>query len=281
MRRLTSLVLLVLLVCGCAAAGSSPTGSSPAPSTPATGFALRAWISQALPPVGAFRTAGPSMAIDDGRLISYGPQIDIYPGPLLPNLLERPISQAGIDAIVAAARAAGLLDGPTDFTDNSPPGSQTAHLVFTIDGVEREVLGDPTRQIVCIRAPCVASPGTPEAFGAFWAQVQDVSSWLRSELGAEVPFTTDRLAILLTEPVVDATLQPGFARWPLAVPMATFGVEWPGSPPARCGVVEGADLAAALGAFRTANELTRWTDDSNSQYGLVARPLFPGEPDPC
>lgn len=218
------------------------------------------------------------MAIDQGRLITYGPQIEIYPGPLLPNLQQRPISQAGIDAIVAEARAAGLLDGPTDFTDNSPPGSQTAHLLFTIDGVEREVLGDPTRQIVCIQAPCIAPPGTPEAFGGFWAQVQGLSAWLQGELGAETPFTIDRLAVVLTEPAVDATVQPGFARWPLAVPMAQFGAEWQG---ARCGVIEGADLAAALGPFGAANELTRWTDDTNSQFSVIARPLFPNEPDPC
>ncbi len=273
MRRLASLVLVLLLAGGCAAAAPSPSST--------TGFALRAWITQALPPVGAFGSAGPSMAIDQARLITYGPQIEIYPGPLLPNLLQRPISQNGIDAIVAAARAAGLLDGPTDFAGNLPPGSQTGHLLFTIDGVEREVVGDPTRQIVCVRAPCVAPPGTPEAFGMFWAQVHDVQSWLGGELGAETPFTIDRLAILLTEPVDDASLQPSFARWPLSVEMAKFGKPSGGSPAARCGVVEGADLAAALAAFGSANQLTRWTDDNNAQYGIVARPLFPGEPDPC
>jgi hypothetical protein len=273
MRRLAILLTMLFLVAAC---GSAAPAASSAP--PTTSFGLRAWITQALPPVGFFPDAGPSLAVDRKRLIVPGPQIEIYPGPLLPNLQQRPISQAGIDAIVDAARAAGLLDGPTDLVGESLPGSQTAHLLFILDGVEREVFGDPTRQIVCVTTPCDAPPGTPEAFGQFWAKIHDIQSWLGAELGPETPYTADRLAVLLTEPNVDASLPPTFAPWPLAGQMMKFGVEWHGS---RCGVIEGEDLVAALAAFGAANELTRWTDDTDAQFGVVARPLFPGEPDPC
>jgi hypothetical protein len=276
MRRIATLILALLLVGGCAGAGASPS-----PSAPATGFALRAWISQALPPVGAFRTAGPDLAIDQGRLILHGPEMAIYPGRLLPNLQQRSLGQAGIDALVDAARAAGLLDGPTDLTGGLKPGAQTGHLLFVIDGVEREVIGDPTRQIVCVTAPCDAAPGTPEAFGQFWAKVHDIGSWLGSELGPEAPYIADRFAVLLVEPVVDGSLPPSTALWPLDTPMSEFGVAWAGSPPARCGVIEGDALKAALAAFGDANELTRWTDDTDAVFGAVVRPLFPGEPDPC
>src|SRR4030095_1248961 len=85
MRRLTTAALLLLLASGCAGGPASPSPS------PTTGFALRAWISQALPPVGAFRTAGPDLAIDQGRLILHGPEMAIYPGRLLPNLQQRPL----------------------------------------------------------------------------------------------------------------------------------------------------------------------------------------------
>lgn len=276
MRRLSIFLSVLFLAAGCAAAAPS----SSAPPKPVA-FSLTASISQALPPVGAFPSAGAIFAIDGGRLIVHGPQVEIFPGPLLPNLQQRPISQAGIDAIVDAARSAGLLDGPTDLTGGLPPGAQTGHLRFVVDGVEREVLGDPTRLIVCITAPCDAPPGTPEAFGQFWAKVQDIGSWLAGELGTETPYTTDRLAVLLTEPMLDATLPPTFAQWPLDGPMSQFGVEWPGSPPVRCGVISGADLAPALAAFAAANAYTRWTDEADAQYGVVARPLFPGEDDPC
>lgn len=274
MRRLTTAALVLVLAGGCAGA------ASPSPS-PATGFALRAWISQALPPVGAFRTAGPDLAIHQGRLIIHGPQMAIYPGPLLPNLQQRPLSQAGIDALVAGARAAGLLDGPTDLTGGLKPGAQTGHLLFVIDGAEREVIGDPTRQIVCVTAPCDGAPGTPEAFGQFWVKVNDIGSWLEAELGPEGPYIADRFAVLLIEPVVDGSLPPSTALWPLDIPMSQFGVAWAGSPPARCGVIEGDALKAALAAFGAANELTQWSDGKDTVYGVVVRPLFPGEPDPC
>lgn len=276
MRRLATLIIVVLIAAGCAGAGSSPS-----PSAPTTGFALRGWISQALPPVGAFRTAGPDLVIDQGRLIIHGPEMAIYPGRLLPNLQQRQLSQAGIDALIAAARAAGLLEGPTDLTGGLPPGAQTAHLLFVIDGVEREVLGDPTRQIVCITTPCDGAPGTPEAFGQFWARIHDIGSWLGTELGPETPYAADRFALLLVEPVEDASLPPSFAPWPLEIPMNQFGVALVGPPPARCGVIEGDSLKAALAAFGAANELTRWTDDTGAVFGAVVRPLLPGEADPC
>ncbi len=276
MRRRTTLALVLLLAAGCAGATAPPS-----PSAPTTGFALRAWISQALPPVGAFRTAGPDLAIDQGRLILHGPEMAIYPGRLLPNLQQRPLSQAGIDALVAAARAAGLLDGATDLTGGLKPGAQTGHLLFVIDGVERDVFGDPTRQIVCVTTPCDPAPGTPEAFGQLWAKIHDIQSWLGSELGPEAPYIADRFAVLLIEPVIDGSLPPSSALWPLDIPMSQFGVAWAGSPPARCGLIEGDALKAALAAFGAANELTRWTDDTDAVFGVVARPLFPGEPDPC
>ena len=89
-----AIALSLFLLGGCA--GATPSAS---PSQSPAGFGLTAWISQALPPIGAFQSGGAVFAIDQGKLIVHGPQIEIFPGPLLPNLVGRPISQAGIDAI--------------------------------------------------------------------------------------------------------------------------------------------------------------------------------------
>jgi hypothetical protein len=45
--------------------------------------------------------------------------------------------------------------------------------------------------------------------------------------------------------------------------------------------VDGVEMDALLAAFRRANSHTRWTDDTGAELGIVARPLFPDEPDPC
>jgi hypothetical protein len=275
------LALLLLLTTGVAACGSA--GGSQAPSPPVAGFSLRAWTTQALPPQNAFRTPAPSLAIDGGVLITTGPVPAIYPGPLLPGLIGQPISEAGQRAIVAAAGEAGLLNGPTDLTGGTMPGAVTGHLVFVVDGVAREVIGDPNKQIVCITTPCEAAPGTPEAFGGFWGRLSDLR-WLEAELGAPAAHVPQRLAVLLVEPHLDATLPPSFADWPLDGPMSAFGASLDvpaGTPPIRCGIVEGADLPGVLAAFGSANELTRWRDGTGAELGVVARPLFPGESDPC
>lgn len=128
-----------------------------------------------------------------------------------------------------------------------------------------------------------AAPGTPEAFGGFWSLLSNLDAWIAGELGAQTPSDPERLAILLIEPPLDATLPPAAAPWPLEEPMSTFGVVFAspqGLPPVRCGVVEGEALAAVLTAFRQGNALTRWTGPDD-QRGVVVRALLAGEPDPC
>ena len=91
------------------------------------------------------------------------------------------LSEAGIQMIIDAATEAGLLSGPTDFAPDRAPGSRVAEVVLVIDGVEYRISGDPDRRIVCVTTPCDASPGTPEAFGGFWAKLRTPRpSWATS-----------------------------------------------------------------------------------------------------
>ena len=290
MHRLAALsaatLVIVLAACSGAAAPSGsprPTGSptaSPAPSGVVQGTVFRAWTTQALPPAATF-SWGSTAVISDGQLIVSGPIPMIYPGPLMPNLIQRSITPAGVDRIFETAHAAGLLAGPTDLTGGIAPGGMTAHLLFLLDGQEREVLGDPNKVMMCITAPCVPPAGSPEAFGQFWAQVSDVAGIAGDELGPEQRYQPTRLAILVTDPPKDDSgLKPGLAQWPLATPLREFGTAFGGATD-RCGVVEGADLALLMPAAQEANALTQWTDGTTGGRMLVLRPLVPGEPDPC
>jgi hypothetical protein len=283
-----SAACLVLVVAACSG-GASPiespgaTGSappSPAPSGVVRGTVFRAWTTQALPPAATF-TWGSTAVIADGQLIVSGPIPMIYPGPLMPNLLARSITPAGVDRVFRAAHAAGLLTGPTDLTGGIAPGGMTAHLLFLLDGQEREVIGDPNKVIMCIAAPCVAPAGSPEAFGQFWSQANDLGALAQGELGPEQPYQATRIAVLVTDPSKDDSgLKPGLAQWPLATPLREFGTPF-GAGTDRCGVVEGEELARLLPAVQEANALTQWTDGTTGGRILVVRPLVPGEPDPC
>ena len=277
---------IVLAACGAAAPSAPPAGSgSPAPSSPPSpaiveGLVLRAWTTQALPPPAQFRT-GASLAIADGKVITPGAMILIYPGPLVPPLIERSITPIGISRVLEAAQAAGLLGGPEDLTGGIAPGGITAHILFVLDGREREVIGDSGKQIMCIQAPCIGAPGTPEGFASYWALLSDVASIAQGELGREQPYVPDRVAVLITDPPADEPgLEPGLAQWPLTTPLREFGTET-GVAADRCGIVEGSDVAPFLAAAGAANQLTRWTDGTTGDRLLVVRPLLPGEPNPC
>ena len=287
MNRLSILAATAVLVAACSTPGPSgaPSPSSPAsPSAPPSGdaFSLRTKLSQSIPPEAAFRDLWPPVAIEDGLLLIHAPLDTMFPMGLSTIFEAHAISDAGIQKIIDAATEAGLLSGTTDFAPDRAPGSKVAEIILVIGGIEHRISGDPDRQIVCITTPCDAAPGTPEAFGGFWAKLQDPQAFLNEELGAAQVYEPERIAILLTEPRLDATLEPQHADWPVeGVSMADFGVELPGAPPARCGVVEGADVTAVIDALRAGNEYTRWRDDTGDEFGIVSRPLFPDEQDPC
>jgi hypothetical protein len=88
----------------------------------------------------------------------------IYPGPLLPNLQARPITDAGFEKIVQRGRDLGMFTGSGDFTPpDVAPGAQLGRIEVVVDGVLHSLTGDPSRTIVCITAPCNPAPGTPVA----------------------------------------------------------------------------------------------------------------------
>ena len=283
MNRLWMLAAAAVLVAACTKASPSPSPSaSPSSPPPAEGFSLRTKLSQAIPPIGAFEDLRPPVAVEDGVLLIHAPLDTMFPMGLATVFQAHAISDAGIQMIIEAATAAGLLSGTTDFAPDGPPGSKTAEVVLVIDDVEHRITGDPDRQIVCVTTPCEAPAGTPEAFGGFWAKLQDPQAFLNEELDAAEVYEPERIAILLTEPRLDATLEPEYADWPVeGVSMRNFGIELPGAPPARCGVVEGDEAATVIEALRAGNEYTRWRDGTGAEFGIVSRPLFPGEESPC
>jgi hypothetical protein len=85
------------------------------------GLVAPGWILSQLPLVSVY---------GDGRVITQGPQIEIYPGPALPNLLVSRVSEDGLQQILAAARDAGLVGPDASYRTR---GSRTRH-----DDVRRE-----------------------------------------------------------------------------------------------------------------------------------------------
>jgi hypothetical protein len=276
--RLVLLVMATLLVTACGGGGPSP---DPIPDPSAAW--LRAQTFQALPPANVFAVGPTAVITGDGGYVTAGAMAEIYPGPLLPPLVERDISDAGRDAILAEAERLGLLGATTDFTGAAAvPGGITGQLGLTVDGNPVMLTGDPNAQIQCLVPPCDPGPGTPEAFGELWRRLADPAPWLGAELGPEASFVADAYAVLVgPAPDPDPGLGAQLQEWPLNQPIATFG-----GPVAngtlRCGIVAGDDAATLRPALEAANQLTQWVEDetTSATFGLTVRPIIADE-NPC
>ena len=215
----------------------------------------------------------------DGTLIVPGPQIEIYPGPALPNLTATPVSEDGIQAILEAARDAGLLDGDANYGNECI--ADAANTVFT-------TTADGTTTVVSAYALDVGDPaGTcgndkdadaRAKLAAFQAKLTDLRSWLpNGSVGTERPYDPTEMRVYVLPYQGDPELPQDPIEWPLEPPLDAFGEPIPNAPAdTRCGVVTGEDLATLLAATRDANALTPWTS-GGTEYQLIFRPLLPDE----
>lgn len=280
-RPAAGLLIAALVLAGCVGSGSGP--GSPAPSAalsgPASGggFYMRAWQTQALAPQNTFSWLSP-VTISDGQFIDGNIAIPaIYPGPIYSGPQSRPISDAGIAAIVAEARKDGLLADKTDFATDAAPGSVQTHIGLKIDGVTRELTGPLPTGLV----PDSAAPGTPAAYQLFWSQITSINAWLAADLGQGKSFTPTSLAVLVTPPTdAIAGIAANEKPWPLAATFATFGKPFGGSV-YHCATVTGADAATLLAVVVESNQLTHFSDSTGAKASLQVRAMLPGESDPC
>lgn len=215
----------------------------------------------------------------DGTLIVPGPQIEIYPGPALPNLTATPVTEEGIQAILKAARDAGLLDGDANYGNQCIADAATT--VFTTNA-------NGTTTVVSAYALDVGEPaGTcgnekdadaRAKLAAFQARLTDLRSWLpNGSVGTERPYDPTEMRVYVLPYQGDAELPQDPIEWPLEAPLDTFGEAAKDAPAdTRCGVVTGEDLTTLLAAAGEANALTPWTSGA-TEYHLIFRPLLPDE----
>lgn len=190
--------------------------------------------------------------------------------------MARPISAAGIAAVIAEAQKDGLLGAKSDFNDAPLPGSITAHVDLVVGGVTHDLtgsLGDGS-------TITSAAPGTSDAFHAFWNRISTLNSWLAADLGQSVSYSPTSIAVVLTPPTAaPADIKTQETVWPLG-PFAAFGTAM-GSAGNRCATVSGADLAKLLPVIRASNQLTRFTDSTGAKMSAQVLVLVPGDPGPC
>jgi hypothetical protein len=219
----------------------------------------------------------------DGRLIHPGPKTESNPGPALPALAVTPLDKAGVDALLSAAKDAGLLGA--DQEERYPLIEDPAITAFVIFAADRrhqtmvealqEVQADDPR----------LSPNNleqREAMKALIALMDDPrqSQSLATHItGDDSAYEPTALRIIVAPAGTNpepSPLPPAVREWPLSSGLAAFGQTLGDEPNVRCGTVEGDDFATLYPLVRESNQLTLWSSGGVS-YALRFRPLLPGE----
>jgi hypothetical protein len=164
-------------------------------------------------PVGVAFTEVPSLLITgDGRAITNGPVPAIFPGPLLPNLVQQTITEEGIQTLLAQADELGLL-ADVQYSD---PSSQIADAPDTV--VSITVDGTTYRHVAyALGIDPESDPARANLFDFVNAATNLTGTVGADQLGAEEPYESDTYLMRATEvdlSTMDTEIPPTVVRWP-------------------------------------------------------------------
>ncbi len=203
-----------------------------------------------------FRRLPTLLVAGDGRRYVEGPQIEIYPQPLLPNVQVSVIGEAGIQTVLDLAADRGLLaeryyDSPNNIADAPDTvvtivanGETYVHRAYALGLAAGDEIGDRAELAAFVEQATALSSGQSEAFEA-------------------------DAYLVRARPVDDLS---GFEIEPTVV-------DWPADAPLRLDAASGCALVPAdpLDAlFGAASELTFFVDDATT-YQLSVKPQLPGD----
>ena len=267
-------VVAVLLVAGCQSlrpgGTDEPVPDEPVPddpsSTPADPGAplLRVEVSGGFVMMGYDFSTVPSLTVyADGRAIVHGPQILIYPGPALPNLL---VSSADTEALIGAALDAGLLGDAPDYGQPLIADAPTTFVTITVDGRTYRHAANALDITAGSAADLGLTDDQMSARAALAAFVADA----HAQVGDDgEPYEATALGIMGWSVLHDTAVEPApqVLPWPLDLALADA---------ADCTLVDGSDAATLLETLAGANQASLYEQDSTI-YQVYFRPLLPHE----
>jgi hypothetical protein len=295
-RTALNLILAGLVVAGCSRGGGGQPSASPTGGdivhpvgnalilsvANSGGFVAPDFLLGALP---SFVLTG------DGRVLVPAAVAAVFPGPILPSLMERQLTEEGIQAVLAAVAETGLFKSDLDLRGANAMVADAADTVFTLHADGREV----TVSVYALgflegTNPPPGMPGNEvlahRALSLLQQRLSGLEQWLPADAWADTgwkPYQPEALRLYVrnadAEPPDGSGVPAQPPRpWPTNDDPATFGQASSGD--LRCGVVSGADGATWLAELRQSNQLTRWTAREH-RYSVIPRPLLPYEGDAC
>ena len=231
-----TVLAFVVAACGIAAASGSPAPSTPPSATPvasapvpspsATTAALLLKVTSEggfINPTASL-AALPTVAVyADGRIMTPGPVDAIYPGPLLSPVSVRDVGPAGAAAILAAIKQVGL-DQPAASAPGIPGDLGTNVFTVVVDGAtitSRFAGAQPGR-------PGPAASGDEERVAALALldRLLDPGETWGAPAAPDSVYVPEGYRIFVAPggPPADPQASQSPVAWPLATPLAAFGI---------------------------------------------------------
>lgn len=269
---------------GCGEAGgvidtTPDSGDSIEHPSGAKDLVLRFFAHDGFVPVSYHLTQLPRFSLyGDGTVIVTGPEIMIYPRAALPNLQVTTISEEAVQAILSAAREAGLFANDVDYGHPGITDMPMTIITVNADGTTY------TSNIYALGMEKGAGGLNMEQQQAR-AAVNELAGKLAELTAFETgeiiwaPYEYAALAVYSTPvessdaPDADG-VEPNRLEWPLGGPNSLGEpIEPEGY---RSTVVSGQDLVGLKTILGDATEITVWTI-GDREYNLYFRPLLPDE----
>ena len=321
-RTLPSFLALLLLLSACAAQGGGTTGSpsgdppSVAPSSPAEpsgeasdGDAIEHPTGDE--PILVVSSEGGFVMVDmlavqlpsfvllgDGRVIVQGMQTLEFPGPALPALQERTLTEEGIQTILGALEATNLFVGDEiELRGMENMVADASDTVFTLNaaGLESRVavygLGAWSPDMGMELPPGVdeSELEAHELLLSLNDQLLALDTTLPGdawETEGWKPYEPDAFLLYVRDvtgqPVEGGDLPEQVREWPTSDDPASTGEEAANfGDGTRCVVADGELGATWFEELSQATQMTMWSTDGEDRWSVRARPLLPHEERAC
>jgi hypothetical protein len=276
----TTAAAILFLLSACArtdASSGSGAGADPSSEPPATGAdALVLRIERFGGFVAPDQQIGRLPVVSvyaDGRVISEGPRIAIFPGPALPNVVVQQFSPDAVKSLTDKAAAAGVRAG-ADLGQPNVADAPTTRITLVTAG------GTRTVDVIALDEAQAGDPRLSAAqrdgratLAAYVKQVSDMSALTTPASKPYVPASIAAFASPYTAQPNGLPTQPPAVAWSgAALPGEPFGVR----PGMGCVIADGSQAQQVLAAAKKANAITPWTS-GGKQWTIVFRPLLPDE----
>ena len=224
-------------------------------------------------------------------MIVQGAQIEIFPGPALPAVNVRRLTEAGIQAVLNEVAGTALFGTSAEFRGAQNCVMDASDTVFTLHAGGRDVtvavygLGtlDPGHECPGMSTTESAAHRALQTLGE---RLTSLEAWLPASAWAEAAwhaYQPDALRLLVrnadADPPDGSGIDNSLLDWPDSSDPATFGDSSPFGGQ-RCGVVSGEAAKDWYAALAGANQLTRFVKDGH-RYQVTVRFGLPDEPLEC